>query len=283
MMLINRRFDSILLFLGLFLNSTGDVSDRYYTQITPSGWTFSIWGIIYAWQALWIVYVLTTICRRVRDSYIYQLSALPVSVYAIYIINNLANIAWIIIWDREYMIAALCVIVITPFTLYICLAISWRRLYQNIEFLSKNGATKEIWFIRFFIQNGMAFYAAWVTVASLINLVIVLVYEANVDQELASTIALGVLSFELVLWYILDNFVLDKYVRYTFSPYITLVIALSGCFTKNYNLDTMYRNSIFILVLLCVAAVALVSKIITLIIRHIRYPIKPYVEYEAAF
>lgn len=282
-MLINRRFDSILLFLGLFLNSTGDVSDRYYTQITPSGWTFSIWGIIYAWQALWIVYVLTTICRRVRDSYIYQLSALPVSVYAIYIINNLANIAWIIIWDREYMIAALCVIVITPFTLYICLAISWRRLYQNIEFLSKNGATKEIWFIRFFIQNGMAFYAAWVTVASLINLVIVLVYEANVDQELASTIALGVLSFELVLWYILDNFVLDKYVRYTFSPYITLVIALSGCFTKNYNLDTMYRNSIFILVLLCVAAVALVSKIITLIIRHIRYPIKPYVEYEAAF
>jgi hypothetical protein len=70
-------------------------------------------------------------------------------------------------------------------------------------------------------------------------LIVVLVYEAKVDQELASTIALGVLAFELVLWFILDNYVLDKYVRYTLSPYITIVIALSGCLTKNYDLDTM--------------------------------------------
>ena len=129
----------------------------------------------------------------------------------------------------------------------------------------------------------MAFYAAWVTVASLINLIVVLVYEAKVDQELASTIALGVLAFELVLWFILDNYVLDKYVRYTLSPYITIVIALSGCLTKNYDLDTMYRNSIFILVLLALAGVLLVTKLITMIIRHIRYPIKPYLEYEATF
>ena len=272
-----------LFFTGLFTNTTGDVSDRYYTQITPAGWTFSIWGIIYAWQGLWIVYVLTTICRKVRNDYIYQLSALPVTVYAIYIVNNLANIAWIIIWDREYMIAALIVIVITPFTLYCCLFISFRRLYKSLAYLTKNSAVKEIWFIRLLIQNGMAFYAAWVTVASLINLIVVLVYEAKVDQELASTIALGVLAFELVLWFILDNYVLDKYVRYTLSPYITIVIALSGCLTKNYDLDTMYRNSIFILVLLALAGVLLVTKLITMIIRHIRYPIKPYLEYEATF
>jgi hypothetical protein len=30
-----------LFFTGLFTNTTGDVSDRYYTQITPAGWTFS--------------------------------------------------------------------------------------------------------------------------------------------------------------------------------------------------------------------------------------------------
>jgi hypothetical protein len=89
------------------------------------------------------------------------------------------------------MIAALIVIVITPFTLYCCLFISFRRLYKSLAYLTKNSAVKEIWFIRLLIQNGMAFYAAWVTVASLINLIVVLVYEAKVDQELASTIALG--------------------------------------------------------------------------------------------
>ncbi|VDI62617.1 Hypothetical predicted protein [Mytilus galloprovincialis] len=269
--------------IGLFKNTTGDISDKYYTQITPSGWTFSIWGVIYTWQGIFMVYVLTTICRKVRNHYLYQMSVLPVAVYGIYIVNNLANIAWIIIWDRQYTIAGLCVILITPFTLYVCLFLSFRQLYRNLAYLSKNDATKEIWFIRFFIQNSLAFYAAWVTVASLINLVVVLVYDADVEQELACTITLGILSFEIVAWFIIDNFIIDKYVRYTFSPYIVFFVALIGSFTKNYDLDARYRISIFLLVLMCTAGVLLIVKIITIIIRYIKYPIRSNLEYEATF
>lgn len=222
--------------------------------------------------------MLATICLQVGGRYLYQIPALPAGVYAVFIVNNLANIAWIIMMDRDNM-TALGLIVFCTFTLYVCLAISHKRLYQNLEILIENYASKEIWFIRLFIQNGMAFYAAWVTVASLINFVIVLEYDVNVDQELSSTIALGILSFGLVFWYILDNFVLDKYVRYTFSPYITLVIYFSGCFAKNYNLETMNTNSIFVLVLLCVTAVALVSKIHIMLFRLVFCPIVPYMDY----
>ena len=34
----------------LFPSTTGDISDKFFTDITPAGWTFTIWGFIYTWQ-----------------------------------------------------------------------------------------------------------------------------------------------------------------------------------------------------------------------------------------
>ncbi len=41
---------------GLFKNNTGQVSSEAGVSITPAGWTFTTWGIIYAWQALWLTF-----------------------------------------------------------------------------------------------------------------------------------------------------------------------------------------------------------------------------------
>lgn len=48
---------------GPFQRSTGNISDRYQTEITPAGWTFSIWGVIYSWLFLMNAYILTWLCR----------------------------------------------------------------------------------------------------------------------------------------------------------------------------------------------------------------------------
>ena len=56
---------------AVFTQSTGAVSDENYLEITPAGWTFSIWGFIYAWQVLWIAYGLSTICREGINGYLY--------------------------------------------------------------------------------------------------------------------------------------------------------------------------------------------------------------------
>ena len=39
-----------------FENTTSSVSDLFYTQVTPAGWTFSLWEIIYTFQVIWIIY-----------------------------------------------------------------------------------------------------------------------------------------------------------------------------------------------------------------------------------
>merc|ERR1712107_203130 len=36
--------------------TNGDLSDKYQTIVTPFGTSFSIWGMIFGWQAFWIVW-----------------------------------------------------------------------------------------------------------------------------------------------------------------------------------------------------------------------------------
>lgn len=44
---------------GLFDRPTnGDISDKYQTIVTPFGTSFSIWGVIFLWQALWVAWQL---------------------------------------------------------------------------------------------------------------------------------------------------------------------------------------------------------------------------------
>ena len=159
-------------------------------------------------------------------------------------------------------------------TLNTCIIITHRNLYRSIETLRQQGLTKEIWLIRFLLHNGLAFFATWITIATLLNFGIVLHYEWGVDLNLASTIPLACLSFLILCWFVLETFVLDRYIRYTFSEYIVLIVALIGSLVANYNLDTNNRNSIFTVVLLAVAALLAVTKVVVMIVRHRKRPIK---------
>ncbi len=50
---------------GLFKNKTNEISYIAEVSITPAGWTFSTWGIIYAWQALWLIFNVVLIFIKV--------------------------------------------------------------------------------------------------------------------------------------------------------------------------------------------------------------------------
>jgi len=41
---------------GIFYNTIGGLSDKYYLDVTPAGWAFSIWGVIYLWLGISIVF-----------------------------------------------------------------------------------------------------------------------------------------------------------------------------------------------------------------------------------
>lgn len=50
------------------------------------------------------------------------------------------------------------------------------------------------------VQNGVAIYATWTTVASMVNLDIVLTYDTNMSPTESSTISLSILTGILIVW-----------------------------------------------------------------------------------
>ncbi|XP_067434556.1 uncharacterized protein [Thunnus thynnus] len=256
-----------------FLESTGNISDEFTTQITPSGWTFSIWSVIYIFLASVVAYVLSGLCRKNAYGYVYCSPAvLPHGFFVTWCLNLGFNIGWLFLWDRRLMPAALAFLILIAFTNYITIFFSCHGLHVYGAWLNKYHKV-DLWLLRVLIQNGIAMYATWTTIASLINLNIVLTSNANMSQTDAATISLSILTVILFVWFILENIVLDKHVRYILTIYPVVIWALTGVYTKNYDAEDPSFNNIFIAALLASACALCVSRIILVVWRHIKRPL----------
>lgn len=268
--LINRSH-LFLIFAELYQSNTGDISDKYYIEITPAGWTFSIWGVIYTWQALWIIYAIVNLFRKTEQGPFYTKPILmPVPFLVSYLFNMAFNCTWMIVFDREILEAACAVLFLITVTLIICLIFSYRNLDKGMDVLIKQERKSDVWLTRFLVHNGLSIYATWCTIATLLNFAFVLTYRSSHDisQKDASTVSLSILAVIIVLFLVGDWCFLDRYTRYTFTPYLVLVVALTGSISKNY--DEGARNTIFTIVLLAVSGVAAFVKCFLLFYRHFR-------------
>ena len=140
------------------------------------------------------------------------------------------------------------------------------RSFRHQPVLAEFDHEREVWLIRILIQNGLALYAAWCTVLTLMNLAMCISYDDDLAQDKSSTIALAFLAAEILVWFGVDNFVLDKFVRYTVTPYVAVIWVLAGITDFHYAPDK--RNSIFTAVLLALTMAALVVKLILMMWRH---------------
>ncbi|XP_069464282.1 uncharacterized protein [Ambystoma mexicanum] len=259
---------------GVFLQTVGNLSNKYNTEFTPAGWTFGLnWNTIFIWQFLWFGYALSNLCRRNEQGWAYvKPDLLPIWFYLVWMVNNCLNVGWLFLWDQEQVIAALVFLALIAFTNYCVLFISYRALYLNGEWLQKSRKA-DLWLIRILVQNGIAIYATWTTIATLLNFAVVLMYIGDVSGATAGTVALSILAFEVLLWFILENFVFDDYVRYTMTIYPVVIVSLSGAINKNYVPSSPSRNNIYLAVLLAVASAAFIVRLILVIWRHFKSPL----------
>ncbi|GAA6214988.1 uncharacterized protein LOC108881602 [Lates japonicus] len=253
-----------------FLSSTANISDEFVTQITPSGWTFTIWSIIYTFMALVLLYLLSGIFRKNAYGYVYcSPPVLPLGFFVAWCLNLGLNTGWLLLWDRRFMSAALAFLILIALTNYAVIFFSCYGLHNYGAWLNKYHKV-DLWLHCVLIQNGVAIYATWTTIASLVNLTIVLNY--NMSQTDAATVSLSILTVVLFVWFILENSVLDKHVRLILSIYPVVIWALTGVFMNNYNAADPTFNNIFIVSLLAVACALFVTRIFLVIWRQIKQP-----------
>ena len=140
--------------------ATGAVSDKYPTRITPAGYAFTIWSLIYLGLIAFSIY---QALPSKTDSFR--------SIRSIYILSCAANCAWLYFWHHEAILISVAVI----FLLLGTLAFINSRL--------KTTATiGEYWLVKF----PFGLYFGWVTGAAITNAAIALVYlKIQISDSLA--------------------------------------------------------------------------------------------------
>jgi len=120
-----------------------EISDRYPTVLTPAGYAFSIWTLIYFGLAIFSV-----------------MQALPRNyerfdrVRTLYIATCVLNCGWIFFWHHDHPVICLFLIVFLAATLVLL-------VFQSSANTSR------------IAKSTFGLYAGWVTVAALVNLFVV--------------------------------------------------------------------------------------------------------------
>ena len=206
-----------------FRNDTGGISEEHCVEITPAGWTFGIWIVIYAWQVLWILYGWSFILRPSFPRSIVFLT------YIFFTVANLFNIMWTYLWGNDYAQVGYPIIALMSISLYSTIFVQALWLHRITGALKmRKRYIFDLYITRFLVLNGILIYATWLTAATELNFAILLQDYAGVDSQAASTVALSILTVMIVVYFILENTILDRFLRFVFIVYPVLIWALSG-------------------------------------------------------
>jgi hypothetical protein len=140
-----------------FLNgrTTAQVSNLYSNLVTPAGYVFAIWGIIYALLFIFIIY--QALPTQKDKAFQKQISGL-------FILSSLFNCAWIFLWQYNFIslsVSAILALLATLIAIYLRLGI---------------GFSKVSWREKLFIHLPFSVYFGWITVATIADVAAALVY-----------------------------------------------------------------------------------------------------------
>lgn len=129
---------------------TGAISDKYPTPVTPSGYAFSIWTLIYVGLIAFSTWQLLP-ANRARFA----------NIRSFYILSSALNCGWLYMWHSDQI--AICSL------LLLLLAVS--LFFINL-YLRRTEGPGDYWLVK----APFGIYFGWVTAATLVNFAILLVY-----------------------------------------------------------------------------------------------------------
>ncbi len=161
-----------------------EISDKYLTSLTPAGYAFTIWALIYVGLIAFSIYqALPSKAARFR------------SLRSIYILSCVVNCGWIYLWHYNQILACLAVIFVLLLTLAI-INLNVRNTESTAEILC--------------VSTPFALYFGWVTVATILNATIALKYlgfapSETVTSVLACALIAIAAAFGVIFRQILSN------------------------------------------------------------------------------
>lgn len=139
--------------LPLFGNATGAVSLKYENLFTPAGFTFIIWGVIYFFMTLFVLYQWGFLDTGKLSSRVTK------DIGPWFIISCAFNILWIFAWHSERIGLSVISIVFLLFSLLV--------IESQLELTKRHGITP-----RTTIGVGFDIYFGWIIAATIANITV---------------------------------------------------------------------------------------------------------------
>lgn len=222
---------------------TAQVSDSNPTLITPAGYVFSIWGIIYLLLAIFAIY--QVLPKNKNRPFQKQISFF-------FILSCIANIAWLFAWQYEQLPVSVA--------LMLLLLASLITIYQRVGIGKTKTSIKE----KLAVHLPFSVYLGWITIATIANISATLV---NVSWDGAgldpTTWAIIVVAVAVLITFL--SLALRKDVAYA----LVIVWALVGIAakqTQNQTIVLLTQGSAIVI------AVAIVVTVVAMFMLKKRHP-----------
>merc|ERR1712032_985808 len=223
---------------SIFYSTVGDISDIFELFITPAGFTFSIWSLIYLWLAASLVFFIVSIfiSNPAGRAYLSPPIATP-AVMGTFSVNMVLNLAWIFVWDRSSVdgnngltILAFFILISIALSNIAVMALMARNITKYAAEFAR-GTPLFWWGIAYrVVLNGLGIYTTWTVIASLINLTTALVYPGGLDMEACciASLSLLVIFHVWALNGIRSKKMTDPLVPESIKNYVLVIIIIAG-------------------------------------------------------
>ena len=217
--------------------NTAEISDANPTLITPAGYVFSIWGIIYILLAIFVIY--QALPSQKEKEYTKKIGWL-------FVLSSTANIVWIFLWQYQILSASVILIFLLLATLI--------AIYLRLNIGKSTASLRE----KLAVHAPFSVYLGWITIASIANVAVFLVSEKwdgfGISPETWATLII-IVALAITL--------LVLATRRDIAYGLVIAWALTGIAVNqsgNQNVVTLTEASA-IIVLLALAAVVLLGRL----------------------
>lgn len=133
-------------------NTVGEISDKYENLLTPAGYAFSIWGLIYLMLAMFAIFQARSLfSSKYNDNFVLDIGPW-------FILSNIVNAGWIVAFTNDMIgLSVILMLVFFVSLLKIVVNLNMERWYAPKSTI-------------FFIWWPFSFYFGWLNVALIANL-----------------------------------------------------------------------------------------------------------------
>jgi len=150
---------------------TAEISDANPTLITPAGYVFSIWGVIYILLGIFVIF--QALPSQKGKGYQEKIGWLFVS-------SCVLNIAWLFLWQFEYLSLSVVLMFLLLATLI--------AIYLRLDIGKSMVSLRE----KLAVHVPFSVYLGWITIASIANVAVTLVSAGwdgfGISQEMWATL-----------------------------------------------------------------------------------------------